>query len=174
MKTLIIYATKTGTTAKCAEMLSKLIADSELYNLANGEPDISGYDNIALGGPIRMGALHPAVKRFAEKHTVELIGKNAGYFICSCVTENTEQTMAQNFPAILLENAVCKASFGGEMDPSRQKGADKLVIKLAARSFMKDPSKKPSILPKEIERFASAMLEDHLYDGFEPDDEEPR
>jgi menaquinone-dependent protoporphyrinogen oxidase len=48
MKTLIAYATKTGTTEKCAKMLAEKLGSADLFNLSNGTPDLSKYDMVII------------------------------------------------------------------------------------------------------------------------------
>lgn len=55
MKCLICYQSKTGTTAKCAEILKKKLekrgAQVTAANLAAGRPQLAGYDCIITGAP---------------------------------------------------------------------------------------------------------------------------
>ena len=55
MKTLIIYASKTGTTEKCAGILGQNLKNSTIINLATIQNEsIDKYDLIIIGSPIRM------------------------------------------------------------------------------------------------------------------------
>ena len=56
MKTLILYASKTGTTQDCARSLAQKIPDSTLVDLCAQKPDPSGYDQVIVGGSIRSAA----------------------------------------------------------------------------------------------------------------------
>ena len=64
MNVLIAYASKTGTTAKCAKILKALVDDATLCDLTKEKPDLSQYNCVIVGGSIRMGALHKASKNF--------------------------------------------------------------------------------------------------------------
>ena len=70
MKNLIIYASKTGTTKKCAALLAaNLGAEScTLWNIDDGEPELSSFDCAAVGSYIRMGVIDKRISAFIEKH----------------------------------------------------------------------------------------------------------
>lgn len=63
MKTLIIYASKTGTTEKCAQEINRQIKMSKMVNILNQNENISGYDLIIVGTPIRMGMIDKKNKK---------------------------------------------------------------------------------------------------------------
>lgn len=59
MKTLIVYASKTGTTERCAGILGPNLKDVTIINLTVAQnEDINKYDLIIIGTPIRMGMIH--------------------------------------------------------------------------------------------------------------------
>ena len=64
MKTLIIYASKTGTTEKCAKEINRQLKDSKIVNILNQNEDINKYDLIVIGTPIRMGMIDKKIKKF--------------------------------------------------------------------------------------------------------------
>ena len=69
MKTLIIYASKTGTTEKCAGILGQNLKNSTIINLATIQNEsIDKYDLIIIGSPIRMGMIDKRVKKFISKN----------------------------------------------------------------------------------------------------------
>ena len=68
MQTLIIYASKTGTTAKCANQINRELKDSKMLNILNYNEDISKYDLIIIGSPIRMGLIDKKIKKFLNRH----------------------------------------------------------------------------------------------------------
>ena len=88
MKCLICYQSKTGTTAKCAEILKKKLekrgAQVTAANLAAGRPQLAGYDCIITGAPVRMGKIPKETKAFLEAGRNELLNcKKTAFFICS-------------------------------------------------------------------------------------------
>ena len=64
MKTLIIYASKTGTTEKCAKEINRQLKDSKVINILNQKEDINRYDLIVVGTPVRMGMINKEIKKF--------------------------------------------------------------------------------------------------------------
>lgn len=60
MKNLIIYASKTGTTKKCAALLAANLGaeNCTLWNINEGEPPaLSDFDCAAIGSYLRMGVI---------------------------------------------------------------------------------------------------------------------
>lgn len=85
MKCLICYQSKTGTTAKCAEILKKKLekrgAQVTAANLAAGRPQLAGYDCIITGAPVRMGKIPKETKAFLEAGRNELLNcKKTAFF----------------------------------------------------------------------------------------------
>ena len=68
LKTLIVYATKTGITEKCAKTINKKIQDSTLVNIQKEKVDMRDYDFIIVGSPIRMGMIDKKIKAFLQKN----------------------------------------------------------------------------------------------------------
>ena len=50
MKTLIAYASKTGTSKKCAELLGQALPDSELCDLTKEKRDPASFDAVVIAG----------------------------------------------------------------------------------------------------------------------------
>jgi menaquinone-dependent protoporphyrinogen oxidase len=74
-KTLIIYATRNGTTARAAGILAERLAgEVELAEIGkSAEPDIASFDTVLVGGSIRAGRLHKDVRKLCEKHAASLL-----------------------------------------------------------------------------------------------------
>lgn len=155
MKTLIVYASKTGTTEKCAGMVAQNLKDTTIINLLSQNEDISKYDLIIIGTPIRMGIIHKKVKQFILKNFEILKTKKVAYFICCGFTENIKQYFEQNISKELLDKAIICNTFGGEMDITKQKGFDKFITKMVSKSI--DENKEIRILNENIDRFISEL-----------------
>ena len=122
MKTLIVYASKTGTTEKCAGIIGQNLKDAPIINLsARQNEDINKYDKIIIGTPIRMGMIHKKVKEFINKNAEILKNKKVAYFICCGFVENYRQYFEQNIPKKLLSQAITYDTLGGEMILEKQK-----------------------------------------------------
>lgn len=123
MKTLIIYATKHGTTRTCVEMLSSQLA-GEVMMLDLKEQktiDMDPYDTVVLGGAIHAGRLDAKIRSFALEHKDMLLKKKLGLFICGMEEKEEEikKQLSLNYPEDLLTHAVVKTSFGGQLLFSR-------------------------------------------------------
>ena len=152
MKTLIVYASKTGTTERCAEILGQNLKEATIINLtAIQNEDINKYDKIIIGSPIRMGMIHKKVKEFINKNTEILKNKKVAYFICCGFAENYKQYFEQNVSKELLEKATTYDTFGGELALEKQKGFDKFIVKMVSKNIAQDREIK--ILNENIDRF---------------------
>ena len=157
MKTMIVYASKSGTTKTCAEMLAHEIDGvTTLIDIVSQEPDLSDYDTILIGGPIRYGRLHSAVKEFMHNHKSELLDKEIGLFICCGNEQQAEQHFTDNFPPELLAHALAHESFGGEIRLDALSFIERLVGKMAMKSLADGEA--VSIHKDKIEHFAHAVM----------------
>jgi menaquinone-dependent protoporphyrinogen oxidase len=157
MKILIAYATKTGTTEKCAKILAERLGGADLFNLSNGKPDLSNYDIVIIGGSIRAGMLHKAAKKFVQQSSAQLLEKKVAFFVSSADVGRANEFLKANIPAELLEKSICGDSFGGEMTPESFKGLFGFVIKKMVESNQKKGVQLPVIVPENIERFAAKV-----------------
>ena len=157
MKTAICYATKSGTTKECAEMLKKHLPDAILCNIETDKADLSKYDCIVVGGPIRMGKLYKPAAKFIQENRSVLMEKKSAFFICNGFPEQAEAFLVQNIDKELLSHSVCAASFGGKMDLDKLSGMDKFIAKAVENSLKNDPNAIPKILPENIRQFADTL-----------------
>lgn len=157
MNTAICYATKTGTTKECAELLKKQLPNAVLCNIESDKVTLDNYDCIIVGGSIRMGKLHKAAAKFIIDNKAALMSKKCAFFICCGFPDQAESFLVQNIDKELLAHSVCAASFGGKMDLDKLSGMDKFIAKAVSNSMKNDPDKVPKILPENIKQFAEAV-----------------
>ena len=155
MKTLIIYASKTGTTEKCAKDIEKQLENSTAVNISTKNEDIIKYDLIIIGTPIRMGIIDKKIKKFLSTNKEILKSKNTAYFICCGFNENWKKYYTQNIPNELLDKAIIYTTFGGELDMQKQKGIDKFIVKMVSKTV--DENKKIEILNKNINKLIAKL-----------------
>lgn len=158
MKTLIAYASKSGTTKKCAEYLYDKVKDNleaGLVDLKKSVPDISLYDTVVIGGPIRAGKLLGKVKSFMAKYQDSLKDKNLYIFFCCASDEYMEKYMKDNIPQALAESAKGIVSFGGEIDPDNAKGFDKFILNMMAKNMT---GNRPCIAYENIDMLAEKLI----------------
>ena len=161
MKTLIAYASKTGASEKCARMLAERIPDSTLCDLCREKPDPNAYEQVIVGGGVRMGALHVDARQYLDGCKPVLLQKRLGLYLCAGFAEKAGEIFANNVDPELRAHAVACECFGGEIDMSNLRGFDRLITKMALRSF-KDAEGRaamPRLLPERVEAFAAKFAE---------------
>ena len=167
MNILIAYTSKTGTTKDCAEQLAGLFPSHRVTraDLTKDTPDVRESDVILIGSPVRMGKISAPVRKFlAENHDL-LLTKHFGLFLCCGFCDSAEEYFKTNFAADLWEKADSAMIFGGEVRMERQKGLDKLVMKLVLHSIAVNNRNEdrdhdiplPALLPENIRRFADEI-----------------
>jgi menaquinone-dependent protoporphyrinogen oxidase len=143
MKTLIIFASKHGSTDKCAQMLAqKLKSDVKLCNLKGGSaPELSEYDRVIIGSPVYAGNILKEVKDFCTSNMDELGSKKVGLFICCMNKEAAQTQLNAAFPKELSENCIIKESFGGEFKFREMNFMEKAITRMVTKMLSKnDPS----------------------------------
>ena len=170
MKILIGYYTKSGTTAKCAELLSKQFHNhtTEVVDLAVTQPDLGDYDTVLLGASIRMGRMDKRFRKYLKANETALTACRLGFFACCGATELAPDVMKKDISAALTDHALAMDSFGGELIVKAQKGIVAKIIVLMMRSSIKNGELDedlcdsgavgyPEILPDHIARFADEI-----------------
>jgi len=114
MKTLIAYATKTGTTQKAAQMIAEKLNDKpDMVDLNTAKKvDISGYDFVLVGGPFGMGKLNGAVKKFIVKNRKALLATRFGLFLACGYPKELDKYLAAILDAEMLAHAEVKTDIG--------------------------------------------------------------
>lgn len=156
MKILVAYASGTGVTEKCARLLADMLPGAEVCNLKKIPVDPSGYDTVIVGGSIRFGALAAQARTYLEKCEPILSGKRLGLFICCGAENNADDIFARNVPESLLNHAVARMSFGGELAVERARGIEKLMLRMMLKSSGKD-GQSVRLYPERIAEFAKKM-----------------
>lgn len=155
LRTLIIYASKTGTTEECAKEINRKLQGSKMVNILNYSEDIDSYDLIVIGTPIRMGMIDKKIKKFLISNMEVLKVKRTAYFICCGFSENRKKYFDDNIPKDLLDTAIIYDTFGGRMDIKKQKGLDKVIVKMVSKGIGKD--KEVKIKMENINRFIKTL-----------------
>ena len=156
MKTLIIYASKYGCTADCADYLkTKLSGDVVLVdvNKAAGKIDLEQFGTIIIGGSVYIGKVSKKLRKFCEDNLNVLTKKKTGIFLCCALSEQANETLTGNFPSELLKNAVSVKVFGSEARLGKMTFLDKLIIK----TVTKGDFSKFRISHADIDEFAQKL-----------------
>ena len=157
---IIVYATKTGCTSVCASELSGCLKfqDVKIYNKDESEPDLSRCDICIVGGSIRFGKLDKRIYNFIQKNRVNLDKCKTAYYICNAFDEETDRYFSKCFPKGVIDKALAYSSFGGELKIDKQKGIDKLVVKMILKENEEnDDFSMPNIQTDAINRFADEL-----------------
>jgi menaquinone-dependent protoporphyrinogen oxidase len=156
MKTLIVYASKYGTTRKCAEKLAKQLQNQvDLWDLKTGMPiDLSEYYRIVIGGPIYAGKIRKRVRDFVSQHQAYLLQKELGLFIC-CLDESEVANQQYNsaYPEELRKHAKASGLFGGEVIMEQMNFLERSIMKMIA----KDKVNVSKINEEAIANFATKL-----------------
>lgn len=137
MKTLIVYESKHGATAKCAEKLSKtLTGEATLCNLKEiSKPDLNQFDAIVIGGPIYAGRLPKKLRTWLQVNQEALTQKTIGVFACG-MSEGDAAVAAslKAFPEEITRKAVAVGFFGGAFYMDQMNFFEKWIIKKVSQS----------------------------------------
>ena len=90
-KVLIAYDSGYGATAAAAEIIAETLIEKGLNvdNRLVGSEDLTGYDALFVGSPIRLGRCTPGIKRFLKKNLTSLQERQVAFFFtCMSVTHN--------------------------------------------------------------------------------------
>ena len=154
MKTLILYATKYGSTKHCASLLSDMLPGTIAVHQINEHVALSQFDRIIVGSPIRMGRVNNKIKNFCEKNKTFLLTKDVSLFLCCSFAEHAQNYFDTNFDRALLKHCTLKSCFGGILDPARLRGFDRFFIKAAAKSHNLSSG---GILTENIDKFVQLL-----------------
>ncbi len=143
MGSLIVYASRYGTTRTCVNELARLLdTEVDLCDVARDPaPQLEEYDTVIVGGPVYGGAVHPAVANFCKRARGRLLNRRLGLFIC-CIYVNgaAEKELERAFPEDLQKHATARAVFGGRVQAGKLGLFDRFLLARAAK------------LPNDIER----------------------
>lgn len=163
MKNIIVYASKTGTTKKCAALLAANLGanDCTLWDISKGEPNLDEYDCVAVGSYIRMGVIDKKIAAFIRNKSKKLFKIPFGVFLCGCLENKVSEAIVKNLDESLLEHALCVECFGGELDAEKQSGLAKLMLKMMLKAAKGDPEFRvsSSIFPDRISAFAAELMQ---------------
>jgi len=132
MTTLIVYASKYGCTADCANYLkTKLPGDITLIdiNKVTKQIELDKFDTIIIGGSVYIGKISKKLRAFCESNLDTLTKKRVGIFLCCALSEQANETIEANFPSSLLKTAKAIKTFGSEARLEKMSFLDKMIIK---------------------------------------------
>ena len=129
--TIIVYASRHGTTGEYAKKLLKLLnGNVDLCSLderANSMPDMTFYDTIVIGGSIHYGKNSKLILNFV-KNNLELLVTS--YFD----GEKALEQLNNAYPKELIDKAIVVDYFDGELLYPKMNFFEKLVAKAVLRA----------------------------------------
>lgn len=134
MKTLILYATRHGSTAEAARRIAARMPNCDVKNIKTDVFQLADYDRILIGSYIRMGMFDRKTRALLLKEIAVLREKTLGIFVCCCFTENAQTYFQNNVPPQLLETVQATAALGGELDRKKLHGMDKYVANMVLKA----------------------------------------
>ncbi len=167
MNILIVYATKSGTTGDCARELGTYFSSHNVTcaDLSVEQPVPSAFDIIVIGSYIRNGKIAKSVSAFIKNNRTDILARRFGLYLCCGSSDNALSYFKSNFDGELWEKATVAMTFGGEARADRQKGMDRLIMKLmlhAIRANNRNEDRDrdiplPALIPENIRRFADQI-----------------
>ena len=157
-KCMIVYASRTGTTENCAQLLAKKFPQAELYDLAYGIPYVLDCDTVIVGSYVHAGNISRRVKQFLVKNREALLHVHLGLYICNAVLAQADAILQWNFPRDLLQHAVCISTFGGELHIEQLHGLQRMMVRRMRTVDAQRSADEPHLLPHIIEEFAYRLL----------------
>lgn len=158
--TIIVYASRRGTTAKYAQSLLKFIDGNvdlcSLNERGNSMPDMSFYDTIVIGGPIQYGKNNKLVLSFVNNNIDLLRTRRLGLFVTSFYDgDRAFEQLNSAYPKELIDRAVVVDYFDGELLYPKMNFFEKMVAKIVLRA----EELQPIIAKSKIVDFANKLNE---------------
>lgn len=167
MNILIAYASKSGTAKDAAELLGgHFSAHNVSYaDLAAEAPRIEDYDVVVIGSYVRAGKIAKSAAEFLKKNRDAILARPFGLYLCCNFTDKAAEYFKSNFEEDLWQKAASAMCFGGEIRLEKQKGMDKLIMRIVLhfiRANNRSEDKKediplPALVPENISRFADEI-----------------
>ena len=162
MKILIAYAGKSGTSKAAAEMLAQLLTSHEVTvaDLTKNDTVLGDAAYLVLGGAIRMGKPHKALRRFLKENEAAIAALPHTLFLCCGIPEQFENYLRRTYPKSVLDSAEDAVYFGGELIVANQRGFDKIVARMIRNSIRDsedDEAGLPGLLPEHVRMLADRL-----------------
>ncbi|MGL9730346.1 flavodoxin domain-containing protein [Enterococcus sp. DIV0756] len=159
MRTLILYATKYGSTKKCAELLKTYLhGDVTVESIKSSRINPTSYDAIIIGGPVYMGKMNGSVTSFCKRNKRLLMSKRIALFACCYTPKEDTEYLKRLFPADLMAHSVCTTTVGGVMDYAKMNVAfRKLFESLKKIDDFNEKFAEPEIRTEDIKMIADTI-----------------
>ena len=136
MNTLIIYASKYGCTADCANKLkARLHGDTTVLDVKSvtTSMDLGKFDTVVIGGSVYVGKMAKPLRAFCENNLDTFLQKKVGIFLCCGLPDEANTVLTANLPSTLLKHAKTTKVFGSEARLDKMNFVDKMMIKAVTK-----------------------------------------
>ncbi len=162
MKLLIAYAGKTGGSAEMCGLLASLLKNHAVTvcDLSKTDPVPGDYDYIVFGGAVRFAKLCRPARRFLKQYEKELAALPHTLFLTCAFADQFENYADMIFSADLRETADAVVYFGGELDPGKARGFDRLLLRAARARILESEdgdAALPGLLPEHVRVLADDL-----------------
>lgn len=157
MKTIVLYATRYGSTRAAAERIAAALGGAAICDLNAHAHAPEGYDAVIIGAPIYMGRLLKPARAYLAAHEQALLRVRLGLFACGATRPGENGFPGSVFPEALRSHAQAICAAGGLVQPGSMRALDRFVTNMIARSGDADGFMQVTIDDAAIERFAKAM-----------------
>lgn len=160
MKTLIIYASKTGTTKKCADILAKELGDCTITDIHKVKKiSLDEYDAVVFGSYIHAGKLDKKLKNYALTHLTDVRAKKVGFFVTGSGYNSALGAYKSNLSAEFISKCRSCVYGGGEYNLDNAKGITKILLKILIRAAAEKGVSLPEIIPENLLSLAQELKE---------------
>ena len=132
MKTLILYATKFGSVAECAEILAgKIPGEKTIMDAGRFTPPIpDGFDRIIIGCSVHAGKIQRSIIKYIERNLPILEKKELAIFMCSLDSaEKGQEILKAALPESFMRSLKASGFFGGTVTFSKMNFIYRAVMK---------------------------------------------
>ncbi|OEF95699.1 flavodoxin domain-containing protein [Desulfuribacillus alkaliarsenatis] len=142
-RTLVAYASMYGSTGEVAKEIAETIAthSNTIVDVAliDNITDVSAYDQIIIGAPVKIGAWLPDAVSFVEENRQQLQNKKVSYFLTSMILANSDDAtergeiynifndLEQQIPEV---QPVHKGYFAGAIDYDKMAPAMRVAFRM--------------------------------------------
>lgn len=156
--TIIVYASRRGTTAEYAKSLLKLLDGNvdlcSLNKRGDSMPDMTFYDTIVIGGSIQYGKNNKLVLNFVNNNIELLRTRRLGLFVTSYYDgERALEQLNKAYPKELIDRAIVADYFDGELLFPKMNFFEKIV----AKTLLRAEEIQPVIAKSKILSFANKL-----------------
>ncbi len=158
MKTLLLYASKTGSTRHCAELIARKFDEKaiDIVDINHVKTvNLDDYDKVVIGTPIYIGKINRKMKRYVFNNQDLLVKKELHFFVCGLALGFEGINMLRKeIPEKLFKHATQVRQLGSEVHLDKLN----LFYRAIMKSIMETQKPEIGLLEGEIEQFSRQLL----------------